>query len=171
MKTIYTVIIALAAACLCGAAVAERGEANAQVRYEAAALVRQGNAAGARQRLAVTVPPPARGANSIDVGQQWTLLAYYFRRCGETQFARFAASEAVTIASALPPSAAFASERGSFLTNVGLLCERVLYDLPQAKVFYDAAAIAQPGDGEAKNRQRIADAKLKERARTAPGKQ
>lgn len=171
MKTVYIVIIALGAAGSCGAAAADRGAANAQVRQEAAALIRQGNTTAARHRLAATLPPAARGAASLDVGQQWTLLAYQFRRSGETQLARFAASEAVAIASALPANAGSAGERASFLSGAGLLCERILYDLPQAKAFYDAAVIAQPNDAEAKNRQRTADAKLKTRGRAAPGKQ
>jgi hypothetical protein len=172
MKTICTIIAVLAAMCSCVAAAADRGAANDHIRQEVAALVRQGDTAQARHRLSFTLPSGARGvASSLDVGQQWTLLAYNFRRSGEAQLARFAASEAVSIASRLSTSDASASERASFLTGVGLLCERILYDLPQAKSYYDAAVLAQPNDGEAKNRQRTADAKLKQRGRTQTGKQ
>jgi hypothetical protein len=172
MKTICTVITVLAATCSCAAAAVDRSAANDHIRQEAAALVRRGDAAQARHRLGSTLPPAARGAaTSLDVGQQWLLLAYNFRRSGEAQLARFAASEAVSIATRLSGSDASASERASFLTGVGLLCERILYDLPQAKSFYDAALLVQPNDGEAKNRQRTADAKLKQRGRTQTGKQ
>ena len=82
-----------------------------------------------------------------------------------------APSEVVSIASRLSASDASANERASFLSGAGLLCERILYDLPQAKAFYDAAVLAQANDGEAKNRQRTADAKLIQRARTQTGRQ
>lgn len=170
MKTLLVSLLVLLLAPYGHAAAAPPGDAHRQLRDEAAVLLRRGDLAAARQKLESLPAVPGRGAaTAVDAGQQWTLLAYFFRRSGDPALARQAAREAVAIARTLPASAGTASERSSFLANAGLLSERILFDLPQAKALYDASVAAHSANHAARRRQQVADSRINQRARPAPG--
>lgn len=149
---------------------AEDHLASVQVRKDTIALLRQGKLPESKQRLAATVPNGvAASAGDLVLGREWVMISFHFHARGETALARQAAAEAVALATVISRGSGLSSERASFLTNTGLVCERVLRNLAQAKVFYDAALAAQPASDHTRQLQRHADEKIKRQATTKGG--
>ena len=144
---------------------AEDLAASLQVRKDAIALLRQGKLPESKQRLATARPAgtPAP-AHDLAVGRQWVTIAFHFHARGEWPLARQAAAEALAVATTAAHTPGISSERAALLSNAGLICERLLRDLPRAKTFYEAALAAQPASQHAKELQRVADERIKQRA-------
>lgn len=134
-------------------------------RKEAIALMRQGKFAESKTRLGSSLPVGGSvAANELALGRQWVIIAFDVYARGEIPIARQAALEAVAVAVSASRNAGISPERASLLSNTGLVCERVLRNVAQAKTFYDAALVAHPTSQHAKQLQRIAEERLKRSA-------
>lgn len=134
-------------------------------RQDAIKLLRQGRLEDTKQKLNSSLPAAALpAANQVKLGRQWVSMAFHFYDRGEFTLARQAAAEALALAAIAARSNDESSERASFLSNTGLMCERILKDVRQAKTYYDAAVVAQPNDQRAKQLQSKAAEKINPRA-------
>ena len=132
-------------------------------RRDAIALLRQGKWVESRQTLAATVPSGG-GSQDMAPGRQWVRIAFYLHARGEKSLARQAGNEAIAFAETAARATSISSERASFLTNAGLICDRIFRSPSQARSFYDAAVIAQPQSQHPGQMQRVANDKIKKRA-------
>jgi hypothetical protein len=166
MKTLLFCLFIAVPTGIAHAASASTPAVNARLRQDAIALLRQGKPAESKQLVSTIAPGANRSSgNAIEIGQQWTVIAFRLRSSGESSLARQAAAEAVAIATSLVRASDLDPVRSSFLSSAGLACERILGDLPRSKTLYEAALVANPSNTQAKQRNSLADAKLKERIR------
>ena len=141
-----------------------------QVRKETIVLLRQGKLAESKQRLATALPKGGAASGSeLAMGRDWVTIAFHFHARSETALARQAAAEAVAFATGVARTPGISSERASLLTNTGLVCERVLRDISQAKTFYDAALTAQPVNDYTRQLQRRTEEKITKQTTTKGG--
>lgn len=167
MKRILISVLCLGWTSILAAGPIEDRAAAALGRKETIALLRDGKVTDSRTRLTASLPAGAPVAErELALGRQWVAVAFHLYARGEMEPARLAVAEALAVAATASRLAGIEAERSSFLANVGLLCERVLRDVSQAKAFYDAAVAVHPDSQYAKQLQRGAEDRLRRQAVT-----
>jgi hypothetical protein len=114
--------------------------ANNRIQLVASDLVRQEKMPEARNYIEANLHVDgSRDSRLIETAQQWINMALYFKNRREGSCATTAAQESISVASELSNGAALKEEKANLLCNLGIVCEKVLFDATQAATFYDAA--------------------------------